>query len=163
VKKNEPLYSINRVLSTGFFTGYFPVMPGTVGTLVGVAIYIFLSPFPALYALFLIPFLVLSVAVSDYAEKKIFRVKDPSRVVIDEIAGFLVAMTGFSFRFTWESFFYMAVGFTVFRMLDILKPFPIRQSQKLEGGLGIVLDDVLAGLFTNLALQFLRGTGLVRF
>lgn len=163
VKRNSFLRGLNRFLSTGFYTGYFPVMPGTAGSLVGAAIYVFLSPFTVVYPLFLVLFIILSVIVSDHAEKVIFRYKDPSFVVIDEIGGMLVAMAGIPFHFNAEGWFYLAAGFLLFRVLDIWKPFPIRQSQKLDGGLGIVMDDLLAGLFTNLVLQFLKATNLIRF
>lgn len=150
---------LKEILATGLFSGYIPVMPGTMGTLVGVLVYILLSPLAAVYYLALILLIIVAVRVSDYAEKHIFRVKDAPHIVIDEIVGFLLAMTSFPFQPTIDSIKYLVIGFVLFRVLDIWKPYPIRQSQKLEGGLGVVMDDLLAGVYTNLFLQFLRIVG----
>lgn len=153
------VHFLKELLATGFFTGYIPVMPGTMGTLVGVLIYIFLSPIAAGYYLILILLIIVAVKVSDYAEKSIFKTKDPPHIVIDEIVGFLLAMVSFPFQPTLDGIKYLVIGFVLFRVLDIWKPYPIRQSQKLEGGLGVVMDDLLAGVYTNLFLQFIRMIG----
>ena len=77
--------------------------------------------------------------------------KDPGEVVSDEVAGFMVTL--YLLPFSWP---FLAGGFVLFRLLDILKPFPIRRLERLPGGAGVVLDDVAAGILANLIL---RSTG----
>ena len=103
--------------------------------------------------LLLLVFTALSMAISGRAEK-IFERKDDSRIVIDEIAGILWA---FAFlpasAALWGSrLLFLAAGFALLRIFDVLK-LPFRQAQNLQGGLGVVLDDVLAGLLANVVLQ----------
>ncbi len=147
---------LNELIATVFFTGYSPFMPGTVGTLAGVIIYVLFSRFFPIYNIALILLIIISVRVSDYAEKNIFKSKDSSHIVIDEVIGYLISMISFEFSGSVESIKFMVVGFILFRIFDIWKPYPIKQSQKLEGGLGVVIDDLMAGIYTNLLLQFLR-------
>ena len=75
---------------------------------------------------------------------------DPSEVVIDEVAGFLVTM--FLLPSTWLT---LGLGFVLFRVFDVLKPYPVRQAESLRGGLGIVTDDLLAGLYAHLGVRIL--------
>ena len=128
------------ILATGFGVGYSPVAPGTLGTLVAIPIYYFLSENPSpLYEITLIGFFFLSVWISENAEV-FFRKKDDSRIVIDEMMGFLITML-------WvpKTTLFIILGFILFRFFDILKPFPIRHLEKrLKGGFGVVLDDVAA-------------------
>lgn len=148
---------LKEMAATSFFVGYFPFMPGTMGTFVGVALYILLSSLTIyFYILAIAVLLVLAVWVSDYAEKHIFKIKDAPHIVIDETVGFLIAMTSFTFDRSLESIKYLVIGFILFRVFDIWKPYPIKDSQKIEGGFGIVIDDFLAAVYTNLFLQFLR-------
>ncbi len=147
---------LKEMIATSFFVGYSPFMPGTMGTLVGAALYVFLSSFTIYYYVSIAVLLVVAVWVSDYAEKHIFKMKDAPHIVIDETVGFLIAMTSFPFDRSLNSIKYLVVGFILFRVFDILKPYPIKDSQKIEGGFGVVIDDVLAAVYTNLFLQFLR-------
>ena len=83
--------------------------------------------------------------------EKILKKNDPGCIIIDEIAGFMVALFGLPFNAIYAS-----AGFAIFRLLDILKPFPIRLiEKKLSGGTAIVMDDVVAGIFSNLVLRVL--------
>jgi phosphatidylglycerophosphatase A len=150
---------IRELIATGFYTGYIPFMPGTFGTLIGVIIYLFLSRYTIFYYVLVILLIIMAITVSDYAEKKIFKKKDAPYIVIDEVVGFLIAMVTFQFDFNLESIRFIVLGFILFRAFDIWKPYPINKLQDLEGGLGIVTDDLLAGVFTNLFLQFLRFNG----
>ncbi len=139
------------LLATGFGVGYSPVAPGTLGTLLAIPIYYFLSEihFP-LYEITLIAFFFLSVWIAENAEK-FFRKKDDPRIVIDEVIGFLVTML-------WvpKTIRFVIIGFFLFRFFDILKPFPIRRLEKrFEGGFGVVLDDVMAGVYANIILQII--------
>jgi phosphatidylglycerophosphatase A len=137
------------IIATGFGVGYSPVAPGTLGTLVAIPIYYFLSDIPSpLYEITLIGFFFLSVWISENAQI-FFGKKDDQRIVIDEIVGFLITML-------WvpKTFPFIIIGFFLFRFFDILKPFPIRRlERKLKGGFGVVLDDVMAGVYANIVLH----------
>jgi phosphatidylglycerophosphatase A len=139
------------LLATGFGVGYSPIAPGTLGTLIAIPVYYFLSTIPSpLYEITLIAFLFLSVWISENAEI-FFGKKDDTRIVIDEMIGFLIAML-------WvpKTTRFIIIGFFLFRFFDILKPFPIRGLEKrLKGGFGVVLDDVLAGVYANIILQII--------
>ncbi|MBW1649649.1 MAG: phosphatidylglycerophosphatase A [Deltaproteobacteria bacterium] len=137
--------------ATGGFVGYIPFAPGTFGTLHGIWLYFFLYKMPFIFSvLFISAFIIFSVLISDKAEK-INGVKDPSIVVIDEIAGMLITMIGIKFNFI-----NILTGFILFRFFDILKPFPVYVAEKkLPGGVGIVADDVIAGIMANLLIRFL--------
>lgn len=103
---------------------------------------------PVAYLIAVIFFCIGAVIISEIYEKH-FKTHDASEVVIDEVAGMLVALA--FLPFTWQV---ALVGFLLFRFFDILKPFPIRQlDQKVSGGFGVVIDDLVAGLFVNIILQ----------
>lgn len=138
------------LLASGLGAGYLPLAPGTWGTLVAVPLYLALARLPALsYLAAGLVFVALAVAAAGKAERLSGR-KDPGFVVIDEMAGFLVAMA--LIPFGWGT---LAAGFVLFRLLDVLKPPPVRAVERLGGGLGIVGDDLVAGLYANLALRLL--------
>lgn len=140
------------VLATGFGVGYSPVLPGTLGTLLATAIYLFLSEILSpIYELTLVSFFFLSVWISERAEQ-FFGKKDDQRIVIDEIVGFFVTML-----YLEKTLIILVMGFLLFRFFDILKPFPIRRFEKRwRGGYGVVLDDVIAGVYANILLHLLR-------
>ena len=139
-------------LATGFGVGYFPIAPGTLGTLVAIPIYYFLSEIPSpLYEITLVGFFFLSVWISENAER-FFGKKDDQRIVIDEIMGFLITMLWIP-----KTVPFIIIGFFLFRFFDILKPFPIRRLEKrLKGGYGVVLDDVMAGVYANIVLHLIH-------
>ncbi len=138
-----------KLFATVLGVGYSPVAPGTVGTIVGAGFYFLMRSLPLPhYIIFVLVFIFMASWVSDIAEE-IFTEEDPQKVVIDEVAGFLVTMVGF--QFNW---ILVVAGFILFRTFDIIKPFPIRQlERKITGGFGIVLDDVLAGIYANITLR----------
>jgi phosphatidylglycerophosphatase A len=140
-----------RAVATGFGSGFAPFAPGTAGTVVAIPIYLIFSPLSwPLYLLSLLALTFLAVYVSQEAEK-IFRKKDASQIVIDEIAGFLWTM----FLVT-PTVLHILAGFIFFRLFDIVKPFPARLLEnRLPGGYGIVLDDVAAGIYANIILLIL--------
>jgi phosphatidylglycerophosphatase A len=136
-------------LSSGTFLGYIPFASGTFGTLWGIPIAYWLSS----HALgFQIVFILLATGAAVYLADRAERIwdrKDPSQVVIDEIIGYLVTVAGINFN--WKT---AVAGFFIFRIMDILKPFPIRKiDRSLPGGWGIVLDDVLAGVYSHILLR----------
>jgi phosphatidylglycerophosphatase A len=139
------------VTATGFGVGFSRHAPGTLGTLVGVPVYLVFSHFPwFLYLVSIIALSFLAIYVSQEAEK-IFNTKDASQIVIDEIAGFQFTM----FLVT-PTIAHVAAGFILFRIFDIVKPFPIRFCEgRLRGGYGVVGDDVVAGIYGNIVLLLL--------
>ena len=138
-----------KTAATGLGSGLSPFAPGTAGTLVGIPIYFLLSMLSRpLYLLTAAAFFFFAVYVAQEAEK-LYGAHDPSCIVIDEIAGFLVVMACIS-----PSPFTVAAGFALFRIFDIAKPFPIRLlEQRLPGGYGVVGDDIMAGIYGNIILQ----------
>lgn len=138
-----------RVMATGLGTGLSPFAPGTVGTILGIPLYLLFALFsPALYLLSTIAFCFFAVHISGEAEK-LYGEKDASKIVIDEIAGFLVVML-----FVPLSLYTVAAGFILFRFFDILKPFPIRTlERRLPGGYGVVGDDIMAGIYGAVVLH----------
>jgi len=146
LKKNRTFFLL---LGTGFGSGYFSLAPGTAGTAVGICFFWCFAKFsPLLYLITLFSFIFLSAWIADGAEK-ILEQKDARTIVIDEIAGFLVTML-------WIpcTLINVGIGFFLFRLLDILKPYPAGWiDRNLSGGWGIVLDDVAAGIYANLILQ----------
>jgi phosphatidylglycerophosphatase A len=128
------------------WAGLSPIAPGSVATaLVGIPCAWVLACFPEPFAMGGLMLLFFTACfVSDKAAKQLGR-KDPGEVVIDELVGFLVTMVGLPM--TFKSVF---VGFVAFRLLDIWKPWPVRCfDEQLEGGLGIVVDDVAAGCYAH--------------
>lgn len=130
------------LLALGLGAGLVPRAPGTAGTLVGVALYAALVALPAwAYAAALLAAVVGGVPLCAAAARRLGRHDHPA-IVWDEIAGFLVAMVGLPAEPAW-----IAAAFVAFRVLDIAKPFPISAlDRRVPGGLGIMLDDLLAGL-----------------
>jgi phosphatidylglycerophosphatase A len=137
--------------ATGLGTGYSPIAPGTLGTLITVPIYYFISNISSpIYEITLIGLFFLSVWISENAEV-IFKKKDDRRIVVDEMMGFLITMLWIP-----KTFYFVLIGFLLFRFFDIFKPFPIRLlERRLKGGFGVVLDDVLAGVYANIILHLI--------
>ena len=135
--------------ATGLYIGTIPVAPGTFGSLIGLPLCFFLSGLTFLQSvMIIIVFILFAIGIASAAEK-ILKQKDPGQIVIDEIAGLLVTFAGIPFTLKTA-----LAGFIIFRLLDILKPFPIRiLDKRLGGGSGVVLDDVLAGIYGNLILR----------
>ena len=136
-------------LATGFYTGNIPKAPGTFGTLPGLFLCFFLAQIPLAASILLILVLIgLAIWIAGRAEK-ILNQKDPGCIVIDEIAGIAVTLAGLPFNV-----YTAAVGFLLFRFFDVIKPWPIGSlDRRVQGGLGIVLDDVIAGIFANSVLR----------
>lgn len=136
-------------MATGGYVGYMPVAPGTFGSLLGVAAYWLISflPLPAVLGL-LAGFALGAIWISHQAAASL-GVTDPKQVVIDEIIGMMVALVALpALPVVW------AAGFCLFRFFDIVKPFPISYlERRCPGGLGIVIDDLVAGIFANILLH----------
>jgi phosphatidylglycerophosphatase A len=144
---------IQKTLASLFFLGYLPLMPGTFGSaaVVGGLWYIryrthfTATPLMWWVAMFLLT--ALSIVVSSRPQE-VFKADDPKQVVIDECAGQFI-----TFFLIPLSFNVLILGFLLFRFYDIVKPYPIYKMEELEGGVGITMDDVAAGVFANLSLM----------
>lgn len=145
VNKNIPF--VARIFATGLFTGYSPIAPGTAGSALGLAIYL-ISGVGDTH--FFIPLIIINfiigVITSSILEKSLGN--DPSVVVIDEIVGMWISLL-----FLPSNLVIIISAFLLFRIFDIVKPFPCRRAEKLKLGWGIMLDDVVAGIYANLLLQ----------
>jgi phosphatidylglycerophosphatase A len=137
--------------ATWFYTGLIPFAPGTWGSIAALpfaALANSLGPLSSSLSIALM--LIVSIPVSGMAAE-IMRMEDPSSVVIDEVAGIFVTL--FLIPVSWMS---VIIGFILFRIFDILKPFPVGLiDKKLHGGTGIVLDDVMAGIYANVGLRLI--------
>jgi phosphatidylglycerophosphatase A len=136
-------------LASAGYSGNLPFAPGTAGTIVGMLVYIIFSYFPApIYLLSLAAVFFLAWWAADRAGVILGR-SDSPRIVIDEIVGYLITMA-----FLPRTLTTIIGGFLFFRVLDIIKPPPARFiDRQMQGGLGVVLDDVVAGIYANLLLQ----------
>lgn len=137
-------------LAFGFGSGLSKYMPGTLGTVAAVPVYLGLMQFSAsVYLAATLLSVAVGIAICDQAAKKL-QVHDFGGIVWDEIAGFLITLYGVTL--SWQS---VLAGFVLFRLFDILKPWPIKWlDQQVHGGFGIMIDDVLAGIFAALVLRF---------
>lgn len=146
-------YLLNPVhfLALGFGSGLSPKAPGTFGTLAAVPVYWLLSDLSLIYyvtAVILVS--LIGIPICDYTSKQL-RVHDHPGIVFDEFAGFLITMIAVPISWEW-----ILTGFLLFRIFDIVKPWPISWlDKKVQGGLGIMLDDILAGLFALLSIHIL--------
>ncbi|MEN8192948.1 MAG: phosphatidylglycerophosphatase A [Bacteroidota bacterium] len=133
---------VERILGSGFFTGYIPFASGTFGSLIALVIYLipgFENPTILLAAISL--FTVIGIHVGNKFEKVYG--KDPSQCTIDEMVGMWITLL-FVPKYLW----YILFAFVIWRILDILKPFPVNIIEKLNGGWGIMLDDIMAGIYS---------------
>jgi phosphatidylglycerophosphatase A len=139
---------VAQVIASFFYVGYVPIIPGTFGSMATFALYFGLIRFSHLtYIVATLLVIVLGIWAAGRMEKE-SKIIDPSFVVIDEVAGQLITL--FLIPISWE---FLLTGFVLFRIFDIVKPFPARQAEQLPGGFGIMLDDVLVGIYANLVLH----------
>jgi len=136
-----------KIFASALYSGYAPVASGTVGSLVGFFLY-FVPGFES--TLVLLPACVLVFLIGGFAAGKMELIygHDPSMVTIDEVLGMWVSLL-----FLPKSLFIACGAFFIFRLLDVLKPWPARLFDRKHGGWNIMLDDVVAGIYTNLVLQ----------
>jgi phosphatidylglycerophosphatase A len=130
------------------YVGYIPIFPGTLGTFIALPICFYLNKlnlFP--YIFILIAILVLGIYLCHLGER-IYPYKDPPQIILDELLGYLVAL--FLIPFNLKNVIF---SFILFRFLDIKKPLYLKNIQNLPGGIGIALDDIVAGVITNIIMQ----------
>jgi phosphatidylglycerophosphatase A len=136
-----------RFISTFFYLGRLPLIPGTWASLAALLIFFSIKANPSFGVLLFLVSLILGFAVSGTAEELSGR-KDPSVIVIDEVCGMwlVLVLLPYEAKVAWWAF-------AIFRIFDILKPYPIRAIQNLKGSLGVMGDDILAALYTVIVLK----------
>ena len=138
---------IEKLLGSGFYTGYVPIASGTFGTLA--ALFIYLIPgFENSYVI--VPAIIVSFIYGIYVGNKFENVygKDPSECTIDEVVG-----TWISYLLLPKTIGIIVITFFLWRALDIFKPYPARKLEYLNGGLGIMIDDVVSGFYTLIIMH----------
>jgi phosphatidylglycerophosphatase A len=158
----NPVTSVNHVSRLDYLAlaiatwgvGYLPLMPGTFGSLVGIGVFMLLGSLAAqLVGVALITWVGIWAASRT---ERILRLKDPGKVVVDEVAGQMIALLPLSLNGTVGKAG-IIVSFILFRLFDIFKPYPARRFERLRSGLGIMADDLVAGVYAAI------GTALVMF
>ncbi|MBN1481875.1 phosphatidylglycerophosphatase A [candidate division KSB1 bacterium] len=140
-----------HIIGSTFGIGYFPLAPGTAGSFVTITILWFLPALtPLLWVIVLPSFFFIGVWAATICEQDWGH--DPGRVVWDEVVGMMIAV--YMMPKQWPIY---ASAFVLFRFFDILKPFPVHQSQKLPKGWGVMVDDVIAGIYAFIICHILFG------
>lgn len=155
--KSFNIFNPIHLMAVGFGAGLLPKAPGTWGTLVGIPLYLGMAPnLPGYtYGLGVVILFALGCYFCHVAGKALGE-PDHGSIVWDEIVGYLITMV--AVPSTW---FMVVAGFLFFRLFDITKPFPIRLVDRyMKNGVGVMLDDVLAGVMANLCLHLLVWSGL---
>ncbi len=142
--------------------GYWGKAPGTNGSVVGLLLYTVLFHYQPLFlqVILAVGLALLAVVICDEAERRMFK-HDPGEVILDEVVAVPIVFIGLApmMAATGHVWAYMLVGFLLFRLFDILKPFGIRRLQKLPGGQGVVVDDLVAALAAAVCLRVLIWLG----
>ncbi len=140
---------IDKFFGSGFYTGYAPIASGTVGSFAALLIY-YIPGFENLYII--LPFTFVFFLYGVYVGNKFEKVygKDPSQCTIDEVVG-----TWISLILLPKTIFISLTAFFIWRILDIVKPQPARKMEQLQGGMGIMMDDVVSGIYTLLIMHLL--------
>lgn len=153
-----------ELIFTALYTGYFPWMPGTAASLFAMLLYmagfcVFGDAVVWINAVAVGLMLYPGVKLGDSGER-FFGEKDPPQIVLDEVLGYMIAVLFHPFSWTTA-----VLAFLIFRVTDILKPWPTRRLQSLDGGLGVMIDDYIAGVYTSIIIaglkQLLAACGIV--
>jgi phosphatidylglycerophosphatase A len=138
-------------LATAGYTGYFPFAPGTVGSAVGLVVYLIVwwAQSPIVEAGLIVAVFATGVWAGSIAERY-FGGVDPGPIVIDEVLGMLVTLAFIPVG--WSG---ALAGFVLFRIFDVIKPYPAGRFEALHGGLGVMADDAMAAIYANLSLRLL--------
>lgn len=140
------------LIASGLLVGYFPLAPGTMGSLLGLLLVWGLRPFSIGLLIALSLILLICGVWAAGQTCQMLKKKDASQVVIDEIVGMMITMIGVPVTPYW-----LLVGFVVFRIFDIVKPSPARYfDEKVSGGFGVMMDDVIAGIYGNILLHLMQ-------
>ena len=138
-----------KIIGSAFYTGYIPIASGTFGSLIAIAIYL-IPGFEKLEVI--IPSIIIFFIYGLFVASKFEKVygKDPSQCTVDEVVGTWIALIALP-----KTFLIILTSFLIWRILDIVKPFPARTSENLKGGLGIMTDDVISGFYTLIILHLI--------
>ncbi|HET7221538.1 MAG TPA: phosphatidylglycerophosphatase A [Vicinamibacterales bacterium] len=138
-------------LATAAYSGYFPVAPGTVGSAVGLLVYtlVWWTQSPAVEIALIAGLFAAGVWAGTIAERY-FGGIDPGPIVLDEVVGMLITLAFIPVGWTGA-----LAGFFLFRVFDVIKPFPAARFEKLHGGLGVMADDAMAAVYANVSLRIL--------
>ena len=140
---------VEKLIGSGFYSGFIPFAPGTFGSFVALLIYLipgFENPTILLFVISL--FTVLGISLGTKFES--IYGKDPKQCTIDEMVGMWISLI-----FIPKKIWFIAFAFVVWRVLDIIKPFPANISEKLNGGIGIMLDDIIAAFYTLVIIHII--------
>jgi len=140
---------ISRLIATGLFSGYSPIVPGTAGSLVGLALYL-IPGMELSLTLAIVTVITFIIGTITAAQLERQLGEDPSIVVIDEIVGMWISLIAFP-----KTIWIIALAFFFFRIYDIIKPPPARQLERYGFGFGIMLDDVAAGIYANVTVRIM--------
>jgi phosphatidylglycerophosphatase A len=160
-KRLTPLDRVAHTIATGAGAGFFPIAPGTVGALEGIAVYLAIAYFATrssnltwtnqIALLVLVNIFVLGVGVwASGRTCDLSGIKDPHKIVVDEISGQLISLIPLAFS---PSLTGVIAAFLLFRLFDIFKPYPIRKLEDLPRGFGVMADDALAGIYAALLVS----------
>ncbi len=149
---------IKVFIATFFNTGKFPIAPGTLASLI-TAIVLFWINYkidPNIFSRVLSIILVFLIGIPCANEaEKFFGKKDPGSIVIDEVAGQMLTLLFIKASLSSGSVFIYLLGFFLFRFFDILKPFPVNLADRIEGGFGIMFDDIVAAIYSLASLHLI--------
>ena len=142
-------------IATVGYCGYFPVAPGTVGSAAGLVVYLLVwwSQSPAVEVALIVALFLAGMWAGTTAER-FFGGIDPGPIVLDEVVGMLITLAFIPVGIPGA-----IAGFFLFRLFDVIKPFPARQLERLHGGLGVMADDAMAAVYANLSLRALLWLG----
>jgi phosphatidylglycerophosphatase A len=137
-----------KIIATLGFIGYLPFAPGTFGTLAAFLLYILIKP-PVFTQIIIVSLLIPIGIIASHTSEILLHERDSKHIVIDEFCGYFCSLLFIPF-----DIFYALAGFFLFRVFDILKPFPIKNVERLlQGGKGIMADDIIAAVYTNIILH----------
>ena len=138
-----------KFFGSGFYTGYIPLASGTFASLAALAIY-FIPNFEKSYVIIPTIFIFTFLGIRLGTKFESLYGKDPAECTIDEVVGMWISLL-----FLPKDFFIALIAFVVWRTLDIIKPFPARKSESLEGGLGIMLDDLISAIYSLIIVHLI--------
>ena len=148
---------VYKTIATAFGSGYSPLAPGTAGAIVACGLLWFFNQYHIISTdsnpFIFIVLIVLTTLIGFFTINQLSEEwgEDPSKVVIDEVVGMWITMI--FIPFTWIN---VLLGFILFRFFDIAKPLGVRKMENLKGGLGVMMDDVLAGVYSNIILYLIN-------
>ena len=136
-----------KLISTFFYIGYLPFAPGSAASIIGGFLYLCLSQYPVLYVFLFVLITIAGFMLSGQMEEA-ENFKDPSCVVIDEVSGVMIAFYGMPITPA-----VLVTAFFLFRAFDMFKIYPANKFENITGGAGIMLDDIMAGIYTNFVMH----------